>query len=153
MMIKDEIAGGKFDFKKFIIILLGILPFVFFSDCGTMANGESHVKPGVVIMFDDDYVDEWVDVYDVLKPYGCKATFFVTKFNQLSPEKIQKLIDLKRYGNEIGGHGLNHFNAVDFIDEHGTEAYLNQEIYPMETLMSKNNLPITSFFYPYGFRN
>jgi peptidoglycan/xylan/chitin deacetylase (PgdA/CDA1 family) len=153
MIKKDKMAIRMTAFKKVVILLVGILPLIFISDCGTVKIEESHFKPGVAIMFDDDYVDEWSDVYKVLKPYGCKCTFFVTKFNKLSPEKIQKLQKLKGYGNEVGGHGLNHLNAVNFISENGMEAYLNQEIYPMKALMQKDSLSITSFAYPYGSRN
>lgn len=139
--------------RKYLFLLL---TFVFFS-CNTddyiPAETPIKLQAGVVITFDDDYVDEWFQVNSVLEPYDWKATFFVTKFNQLSQEKIQKLKDLKNYGHEIGGHGLNHLNATSFISENGTSQYLSQEIYPMVSLMSENNLEPTSFAYPYGARN
>ena len=77
----------------------------------------------------------------------------MTRFNQLSTDKIQKLKDLKSYGHEIGAHGLNHLNAPTFISANGTNEYLNQEIFPMMNLMNLNDLLPTSFAYPYGSRN
>ena len=123
------------------------------SENDDIINRQTNLQAGVVISFDDDYVDEWYEVNDILQPYDWKATFFVTKFNQLSSAKIQKLKDLKDDGHEIGGHGLNHINASTFISQNGTSAYLNQEIYPMLNLMNDNELSPTSFAYPYGSRN
>lgn len=118
-------------------------------------NSYQHInlQSGVVISFDDDFVDEWYEVNNILQPYDWKATFFVTRFNQLSLAKIQKLKDLKSYGHEIGAHGLNHVDALTFISANGASEYLNQEISPMLDLMNSNDLSPTSFAYPYGARN
>lgn len=110
-------------------------------------------EPGIVISFDDDYVDNWEETQHLLKQYNWKATFFVTKFHLLSNEKIEKLKTLKSYGHEIGAHGQNHLKATDFIFNNGADAYLEQEIYPMINLMDSNSLHASSFAYPYGARN
>ncbi|PXY43582.1 polysaccharide deacetylase family protein [Flavobacterium hydrophilum] len=135
--------------------LLSILSIILFS-CSESDDSpieQSNLQSGVVITFDDDYVDEWSDVNHILESYDWKATFFITRFNQLSADKINKLKDFKSYGHEIGAHGLNHLNATTFVSSNGGSAYLNQEIFPMVTLMNKSNLPTTSFAYPYGSRN
>lgn len=116
-------------------------------------NQKTYLQSGVVISFDDDFVDEWFEVNKILQPYGWKATFFVTKFTQLSTAKIQKLKDLKSDGHEIGGHGLNHLDAPTFILANGTREYFHKEILPMLNLMNDNDLLTTSFAYPYGSRN
>lgn len=123
------------------------------SENENIPNRETNQQSGVVISFDDDYVDEWFDVNTILEPYDWKATFFVTRFNQLSLAKIQKLKNLKSYGHEIGAHGLNHINVLTFISSNGASEYLNKEIYPMVNLMISNELAPTSFAYPYGSRN
>lgn len=139
--------------RKYLFLLLILVLFSCSSDDSIPEETPIKLEAGVVITFDDDYVNEWFEVNSILEPYHWKATFFVTKFNQLSQEKIQKLKDLKAYGHEIGGHGLNHLNATAFIAENGTGQYLSQEIYPMVSLMSDTNLEPTSFAYPYGARN
>ena len=144
--------NGNLKTKKYFLLVLSIVLFSC-SENDDIPNQQSNLQSGVVISFDDDYVDEWFEVNNVLEPYDWKATFFVTKFNQLSTAKIQKLKDLKIDGHEIGGHGLNHLNAPNFISANGTAEYLNQEIIPMETLMNNNDLSTTSFAYPYGARN
>ena len=134
------------------LVILSLLLFSC-SDSDDNLKQQSKIQAGVVITFDDDYVEEWVEVNNVLEPYDWKATFFVTRFNQLSGSKIQKLKDLKSYGHEIGGHGLNHLNAPIFISTNGANEYLNQEIFLMIRIMNDNDLSTTSFAYPYGSRN
>lgn len=114
---------------------------------------QQKIQSGVIISFDDDFIDEWFEVNTILHPYNWKATFFVTKFNQLSATKIQKLKDLKNEGHEIGAHGLNHINATTFISANGSREYLSQEITPMLNLMNNIDLFPTAFAYPFGARN
>ncbi len=137
---------------KYLFLLITLVIFSCSSDDFIPAETPIKLEAGVVITFDDDYVDEWLEVNSILEPYDWKATFFVTKFNQLSQQKIKKLKDLKNFGHEIGGHGLNHLKATSFISENGTGPYLSQEIYPMISLMSENNLEPSSFAYPFGAR-
>jgi len=110
-------------------------------------------SPGVVITLDDDYVDNWVAADDILKVYNWKATFFVTKCSQLNEDKMTKLAAFKAYGHEIGGHGLSHLNASQFIAANGANAYLDAEIFPMVDIMDAAGLHATSFAYPFGARN
>lgn len=142
-------------------LLLIVLNLIFFS-CSKDETEAIDTVPdktpfqsqaGVVLTFDDDFVDEWFAVNSILKPYSWKATFFVTKFNQLSSDKIQKLKSLKAEGHEIAAHGLNHINAPNHVASYGATSYLEEEIYPMKKLMIENNLSPTSFAYPYGARN
>lgn len=139
-------------YKKLILIISLLFILNSCSDA-EIPVVNSNVQSGVILSFDDDYVDEWYTVNSILEPYNWKATFFVSKFNQLSSDKILKLKELKNYGHEIGGHGLNHLNAVSFISANGTDAYLNQEINPMINAMNENNLSLNSFAYPFGSRN
>lgn len=142
---------------KLILILVPIL----FS-CGELKNILNHSslqddkttnESGVVITFDDNTVNDWYAVSEVLSFYDWKATFFVSNFNTLFETEILKLKSLKREGHEIAGHGFQHVNSVNYITENGKATYLNVEIYPMLNLMRENGLPITSFSYPFGSRN
>ncbi|MGQ7944564.1 polysaccharide deacetylase family protein [Flavobacterium sp. WC2509] len=142
--------------NKYLLLLLAIILF----SCSEnddipieQTDQQTNSQSGVVITFDDDYVDQWYEVDKILKPYDWKATFFISKFDQLTAEQIQKLKDFKKEGYEIGAHGLNHLNAPKYIYENGTDEYVNREITPMLTLMDKNDLSPTSFAYPYGARD
>lgn len=141
--------------NKYLLLLLALILFSCTNEDESIPEQQPQPKSqaGVVISFDDDFVDEWFAVNTLLQPYDWKATFFVTRFNQLSTDKIQKLKDLKSNGHEIGAHGLNHINAPVFFTANGATAYLEQEIFPLVNLMNANNLTTTSFAYPYGARN
>lgn len=139
-------------YSSYFILLLSFLLFSC-SKSDEMTKSSSGFQSGVVLTFDDDYADDWIAVDAVLRPYDWKATFFVTRFNQLSPSKIKELQELKSYGHEIGGHGLNHLKATTFIGANGAEAYLHAEINPMMSAMAAENLSTTSFAYPFGARN
>ena len=110
-------------------------------------------SPGVVLTLDDDYVENWASAQDILKVYNWKATFFITKCNQLSTDELTKLQEFNTYGHEIAAHGLNHFNAPQFFAADGAEAYIATEIQPMMKIMDDNGLHTTSFAYPFGARN
>ena len=108
---------------------------------------------GVVISFDDAYVDEWFDADKVLKKYSWKATFCVCKIDSLGEPQIKKLLQLQSEGHEIAGHGYHHYNAVNFVKKYGTDAYIKQEINPMIDAMKKHSFAVSSFAYPYGERS
>jgi peptidoglycan/xylan/chitin deacetylase (PgdA/CDA1 family) len=110
--------NGNLKTQTYLSLVLTLLLF----SCGesdVIPTSQPNLQAGVVITFDDDFVDEWLSVHTILVPYHWKATFFVTRFNQLSVNQIQKLKSLKSYGHEIGGHGLNHLNAPIFISANG----------------------------------
>lgn len=116
-------------------------------------DNKTTLQPGVVISFDDNDVNNWIEVSNVLNTYQWKATFFLSNFLTLSENEIIKLKTLNKQGHEIAGHGFHHINSLDYIDQNGMSNYMNTEIHPMINIMERNNLPISSFAYPYGSRN
>jgi peptidoglycan/xylan/chitin deacetylase (PgdA/CDA1 family) len=118
---------------------------------------ETVIKPqiisGVVLSFDDAYVNEWFNTDQKLKQYSWKGTFCVSKINTLKYAEIKKLLELQKEGHEIAGHGFHHYHAEKFFAKYGLNAYFKQEINPMLVLMNFYGLKATSFVYPYGGRN
>lgn len=110
-------------------------------------------KAGVVLSFDDAYVNEWFDTNQKLKQYSWKATFCVSKINTLRHSQIKKLLELQKEGHEIAGHGLHHYHAEKFVSKYGIKEYFKQEINPMLSLMHFYGLKVSSFVYPFGGRN
>ena len=113
----------------------------------------SQNKGGVVLTFDDDYVDDWFNVNIKLKQYNWKGTFYITHFDKLTTSQIQELKYLQKKGSEIATHGLNHIKTVDFIKQNGDDKFIHQEILPMLDLMKQKGFNATDFSYPYGNRN
>lgn len=128
--------------------------FVFFSSAKDKTTPDPKTSiAGVVLSFDDDYINDWYATNQKLKAYSWQASFCVSKINKLSVFEINRLRQLQNEGHEIAGHSFNHFNAVDFICDRSIQEYLDQDINPMTDLMSFYGFKVTSFVYPYGSRN
>lgn len=110
-------------------------------------------KAGVILSFDDAYVDEWYEADQALKKYSWKASFNVCRIDSIGAPQLKKLLEMQKYGHEIAGHGYHHYNAVKFVQQYGISQYMNQEINPMITSMKKKSFQVTSFAYPYGERS
>jgi peptidoglycan/xylan/chitin deacetylase (PgdA/CDA1 family) len=108
---------------------------------------------GVVLTFDDNFIDEWYYADSLLRKYNWKATFFVSFIKSLSYQQFDKLINLQNRGHEIGGHGFNHFNQCDFVSSCGIKEYINDEIIPLIESMRQRSIKIDSFAYPFGSRD
>jgi len=110
-------------------------------------------QAGVVISFDDAYVDEWFDADEALKKYGWRATFCVCRIDSVGKPQLEKLQQLQTEGHEIAGHGYHHYNAVKFVNQYGIDQYMKQEIEPMLVSMKQKGFHVMSFAYPYGERS
>ena len=110
-------------------------------------------KPGIMLTFDDDYIEDWYNADQLLHPQGWKATFFICKYSSYTPQQKEKLHYLQERGHDIAGHGYNHENAVKYSAAHGLKGYVNDEIVPLKSLMTKDGFNIHSFAYPDGAHN
>ena len=107
-------------------------------------------QPGFALTFDDTYVSQWYELKDILASHDVRATFFVTRFNKVSNSDITMLRELEQAGHDIGSHGMNHLNALDFIEDGSAENYVAQEVVPSLDLMRESGLNPVSFAYPFG---
>ncbi len=105
-------------------------------------------EPGVLLTFDDTHVAEWVKAIPLLKKYDARATFFVTRFEQLSPAQVDGLKKLKEAGHAIGCHGFRHIKAAEHSKAHGVDDYLAKEITPALAHMEQAGFVPASFAYP-----
>lgn len=130
-------------------ILLYFSIFIIVS-CSTEKKIAPAYKAGVVITFDDDYVQEWYDLDAAMHKYNWKATFCVCYIDSLNAKEIGQLKKMQAKGNEIAGHGYEHENARMYVSKKGLAPYLKNEIIPMENAFRKNGLFLNSFAYPFG---
>ena len=114
---------------------------------------EKAYQPGIVLTFDDDYIEDWCNADKLLNPQGWKATFFICKYISFTPEQKKKLHYLQDRGHDIAGHGYNHQNAIKYSAAHGLNGYVKDEILPLKALMAKDGFNISSFAYPDGARD
>lgn len=109
-------------------------------------------EPGIVLTFDDDYVDTWYNAEKELRQYNWKATFFICKYKDFTKEQKDKLHYLQDMGHDIAGHGYNHENAVKYAVKYRIDNYIKNEILPLKEEMAKDGFKLTSFAYPDGAR-
>lgn len=139
--------------KNYILKIVLLCTFFILFSCEKPKPVVNTITAGVVLSFDDNYINEWFATNQRLKQYSWKASFCVSKINTLTISEIRKLRELQNEGHEIAGHSFNHYNAVDFICDRTIEEYLNQEIDPMLDLMNFYGFKVSSFVYPFGSRN
>jgi PKD repeat protein len=107
-------------------------------------------RAGVAITFDDNTVDQWYAIRDILNRNNAHATFFVSQYEGLDQAQINKLKTLKADGNEIAFHGMYHTDVVEYLNTHSVQQYLDYEIIPGINLMKNDGLTPVDFAYPYG---
>ncbi len=141
--------------KFFLIKTMAFLLLLTFLGCDSKKQKPepNSYEAGVILSFDDAYVDEWFEADQALKKYGWKATFNVCRIDSIGGPQMKKLLQLQKEGHEIAGHGYHHYNAVKFVQQNGIDAYMKQEIDPMIASMKKKSFKVTSFAYPYGERS
>ncbi|MEZ0007174.1 peptidoglycan/xylan/chitin deacetylase (PgdA/CDA1 family) [Flavobacterium sp. 28YEA47A] len=148
--------------KLFLLKIVMVLSFFAFISCEEVSKPEPVAKPqvsqkpykaGVVLSFDDAYVDEWFDANQILKKYGWKASFCVCRIDSIGTPQIQKLLEMQKEGHEIAGHGYHHYNAIKYVAANGINEYMKQEIDPMLASMNRLSFNVSSFAYPYGQRS
>lgn len=135
------------------LIIISLLIGFFFYSCSTHKNRVTNSRAGVVITFDDYFVNEWIEADKLLSKYNWKATFCVSNFDQLSSVDISNLKLLQKNKHEIAGHGFLHINAKEFTKKHGKQKYLDIEIFPLIEAFKEQEITLETFAYPYGAKN
>ncbi|HEU5057814.1 MAG TPA: polysaccharide deacetylase family protein, partial [Kofleriaceae bacterium] len=109
-------------------------------------------RAGLALSIDDSDVDAWFSARDLLRRYGAKVSFYVTRFDRLSEARRAALHALAGDGHTVEAHGLRHLVAPDYVEEHGLAAYLRDEALPSIDLLRADGFDPISFAYPYGNR-
>lgn len=131
-----------------IVILLTVLAL----SCTRSDNYQYKTSPraGVCISFDDRTIDQWFELRELCKQYQTRLTFFVTRWDSLTPSQLEKLKILRSEGHEIGFHGALHVVSEYYIQKHSMNDYLKNEIVSGINAMNEDGFYPTSFSYPYS---
>jgi peptidoglycan-N-acetylglucosamine deacetylase len=108
--------------------------------------------PAVVLTFDDDFIEQWHGERERFAEHGVRATFFVTRFDQLTAEELEMLAELQDDGHEIGCHSLTHVDPDVYVEDHSVDDYLAEEVLPAVELMEQAGFAPTAWSYPWGGR-
>jgi len=120
---------------------------------GSNPREEKENISGIVLTFDDNFVDQWYSFLNLNQRYGAKGTFYVCYPDQFTEEQLRKLMDLQAANNEIGYHTLNHINSVQYVQENSLENFIAAEILSGVDFLQEKGFHIQSFAYPYGVGN
>lgn len=88
---------------------------------------------GLALSFDDRDVDGWYAFFtrqDIRELSDVRVTFYVTQPDRLTAKEIGELKVLESMGHQIGCHGLRHVSARGYVNKHGVQAYLRDEVAP-----------------------
>jgi hypothetical protein len=106
----------------------------------------------VALSFDDTFVDQWEALRPVFRRYGVRATFFVSQFHDFDAGRLDGLARLAADGHDIEYHGTHHAHSVAYVDEHGMDAFIADEIAPDLALMRQAGYDPAVFAYPHSER-
>ena len=140
-------SANSLKWQKLFLLPLLILTVYAFTSC-TTRNPDA--QAGISISFDDQYVEEWYALRNLLNRYDAKVTFFITYADSLTEAEKQMLHTLQQDGHEIASHGTRHVNAEYFIKEHSYRKYLDEEIILNSQFLEEAGFTPTAFAYPFG---
>ncbi|GBU09477.1 polysaccharide deacetylase Ecf1 [Gammaproteobacteria bacterium] len=112
------------------------------------SNSNHSNNLNVTLTFDDGYMNNYTNVFPILKKYNAKATIFLS-FDAMNAEKLTpaQINEMQASGLvEFGAHTLTHCNITTLTDD---QAEL--EIYASKIKVEElTQAACTSFAYPYG---
>ena len=141
--------------KRFAGIIISLLIVSLISGC-TKYKKEGYLKePGVVITFDDNYVDNWVEFLPMLDSAGVRATFYICRYNRFTAGQKTKLRLIQSHGHEIAFHSTNHYNMMDYVykHKHTMKEWMKYEVEDGLNQLNSDGFYPTTFAYPAGAHN
>ncbi len=113
---------------------------------------DTAVGPGLALSFDDTFVDAWTALRPLFASSGARVTFFVSRFAELDPAQVAELHQLAADGHDIEAHSISHQNAPDYVEAHGLQPYLDDELDPSIAILRAEGFEVPAFAYPFGAR-
>jgi hypothetical protein len=107
---------------------------------------------GLLLSFDDNWPEAWSQGRSLFDQYGAHVTFFIAYYPTYTPKQKQLVHDLASDGHDIEAHTIRHQRAPSYVEEHGLDAYLNDEVVPSIQLLRDDGYEVTTFAYPFGAR-
>ena len=143
--------GESMGWSEFEQMLSGIqergVPFLTVAD---MANGPA--QAGVALMYDDAWLAPWMASVPLLQKYGARVTLYITWYTRLQPSERDEIRQLAAMGNDIQAHSVSHIRGSDYVDDHGIDAYVADEVVPSIDVLTNDGYTVTSYAYPFGMR-
>jgi len=110
-------------------------------------------RAGIALAFDDNDVEGWLDIRDLLQEHHAQVTFFVCRYALLDDDEHHGIDLLASDGHDIEPHTVNHLHAHEYVKQHGIDQYMTDEVLPSLQVLTDAGYPPTSFAYPFGERS
>jgi len=107
-------------------------------------------RPAIALAFDDQWVDDWLQMAPALAAHGARVTFFVTRVAMYDAFTVDELSQLAAMGHGVEAHSVNHLHARDYEAAHGVDAYVADEVLPSIQILEDMGYPVTSYAFPFG---
>ena len=112
---------------------------------------ETTPHAGLALAFDDNSPDQWLLARDMLAAHHAHVTYFVARWNELTPAQHDEIAVLRADGHDIEPHTMTHPNAIEYVKQHGIDAYMNDEVLPsFQALIDAGYPAPAAFAYPFG---
>jgi hypothetical protein len=112
----------------------------------------SDAGPGLALSFDDTSIDAWFALRPLLQQYHARITFFVSRYRNVGADGRQRLKVLAGDGHDIEPHSVLHLRAPEYVEEHGLNAYVHDEVDPSIEILRNDGYEVHAFAYPFGAR-
>lgn len=138
-----------------IAVFISAAICLLFNGCTKFEKHGQLKQAGIALTFDDDRIDNWFKYLPYLDSAHVKATFYICKYNRLTPEQKHKLAIIQGHGHEIAFHSTNHYNMMDYVYKykHTVDELMQNEIESGLKMMNKDGFYPATFAYPYGSHN
>ena len=107
---------------------------------------------GLALSFDDTAIDAWYSLRPLFQRYGARVTFFVSRYAFVGPDQHDELHQLADDGHAIEAHSVLHLRAPDYVEQHGLNAYVREEVDPSIAILRGEGFDVQAFAYPFGAR-
>ncbi len=105
--------------------------------------------PTVCLTFDDRFCQNWNDARGVFEACNIRATFCVHGLQEATDEELRILHDLQSDGHEIACHSQTHPRLASYLQAHGLDAWLKNEVLADQALHRQLGFPGTAFACPF----
>ena len=107
---------------------------------------------GVALSFDDTSIDAWFALRPLLQQYQARVTFFVSRYREVDEPQRAELRQLAADGHAVEAHTVQHLRAPEYVEQHGLNAYVREEVDPSIQILRDDGFTVDAFAYPFGAR-
>lgn len=107
------------------------------------------IAAGVCLTFDDLFVGNWLAARPLFRRAGATVSFCVTRLHTAGADQIDGLRRLRDDGHEITHHSRTHPRLRPYLESHGLDRWLAEEVEAGTEDHRRAGFPATSFACPF----